>query len=180
MSQSSEDPGYEWQDQQRSKVYDCSICLSTPDNPASIGCPNGHFFCHQCITDVANSAVGPTFPCPHCRAVCSRHNIRPMPEMMQIINNEPISCTARDDNGVCGWSGCYSDFAMHQSQCGFEQVTCTECCGKVSRRSMEAHLVECGHVFISCPKCGDSGIMRKFLDEHFKHHCVEQEVYEIS
>ncbi|XP_078497864.1 E3 ubiquitin-protein ligase TRIM39-like [Lissotriton helveticus] len=52
----------------------CSICLEYFTDPVMIDC--GHNFCRSCITQSWEGRDG-NFPCPQCREISSRKNLRP-------------------------------------------------------------------------------------------------------
>ncbi|KAJ1173597.1 hypothetical protein NDU88_005427 [Pleurodeles waltl] len=60
----------------------CSICLEYFDSPVIIEC--GHNFCRSCITKCWERREK-NFPCPECRAVSFRRNIRPNRQLANVV-----------------------------------------------------------------------------------------------
>ncbi|XP_062040944.1 E3 ubiquitin-protein ligase TRIM38 [Lepus europaeus] len=66
----------------------CSICLNLMSDPTSVTC--GHSYCSQCIVDFLNNlrqsqVLQNTFPCPQCRAPCSKESLRPNKQLGNLI-----------------------------------------------------------------------------------------------
>ncbi|XP_050772130.1 E3 ubiquitin-protein ligase TRIM39-like [Gopherus flavomarginatus] len=66
----------------------CSICLEYLTEPVTIEC--GHNFCRACITQYSErrkSQSGTKFPCPECRALFQKGNLRPNRQLANIIES---------------------------------------------------------------------------------------------
>ncbi|XP_069496472.1 zinc finger protein RFP-like isoform X2 [Ambystoma mexicanum] len=60
----------------------CSICLEYYKDPVTTKC--GHNFCHSCIS-VCSQGSEAGLPCPQCREVCPRGDVRPNRQLQTIV-----------------------------------------------------------------------------------------------
>ncbi|XP_065901532.1 TNF receptor-associated factor 4-like [Dysidea avara] len=147
----------------------CKICQCPSRDPyLSVCC--GHNFCKSCL-DGAKKAVSVAHVCPLCRN-----------EMFQTVPNRQadreirslhVMCTNKERG--CEWQGELNDINNHLGNsdgCQFENVKCSNECGKMLQRQyMTSHVeTECPHRKVDCQYCHITG-EHQFIEGEHKEQC---------
>ena len=140
-------------------------CLSVIRETTSIGCPEDHIFCRQCIDHQFASNL---LKCPTCRADVGPNTINSVKSMDRLIGKLRVRCKlstncneaaeqndsqkAEADNEVqCDWKGMLSDMDSHiQEQCPLTPVVCDHCKVEKKRFEMEEHEEKCPEKTVLC------------------------------
>ena len=143
--------------------YFCVICQHPSRDPhLSVCC--GHVFCKSCIDKVKA-------PCPMCRD--ENFVTFPNKQLDREIKNLDILCTNVERG--CVWHGKLSKIDDHlgrNGDCQFEEVECTNKCGKaMQRRYYPSHVeTECPCREVNCQYCHEIG-EHQFIEGQHKEEC---------
>ena len=151
------------------ELYICIICHHPSRDPYMTGeCCQGQTICKSCLDQAMLVSNG----CPCCRSeekFCTYPNWR----FKREINNLLIYCT-NEDKG-CEWKGEVSRINIHlesSSGCEFEEVNCSNECGKIMQRQyLTSHVeTECPRRKVNCQYCHDTG-EHQFIEGQHKEEC---------
>ena len=149
--------------------YICIICHHPSRDPYMTGeCCQGQTVCKSCLdlaVDMFNS-------CPFCRSEENFHTY-PNWRFKREINNLHIYCT-NEEKG-CRWKGELHTINNHLGNndgCKFEEVYCSNECGKmIQRQYLTGHVeTECPHRQVNCQYCRDTG-EHQFIEGQHKEEC---------
>lgn len=146
----------------------CKICLAASRDPyLSVCC--GHIFCKSCI-DKTKQKKGVKV-CPVCRSLEFAAVFNK--QVDRLVKSLYVFCTNKKKG--CRWQGELYDIDNHLRSgdgCQFEDVLCTNECGKVLKRfNLPYHLdSHCPNRKISCKYCY-AKIEQKFIDGKHKDVC---------
>ena len=146
----------------------CKIChLPSRDPYLSVCC--GHLFCRSCLDYVETVAV--TDVCPVCRD--EEFVTFPNKAVDREVKSLRMHCTNKE-NG-CEWQGELNDINNHRSSidgCQFEEVKCSNWCGKlIQRQYFTSHVeTECPCREVICQYCHDTG-EHQFIEGQHKEEC---------
>ena len=144
----------------------CSVCHFPSWDPyLSVCC--GHTFCKQC----SNATRITIKCCPLCR-----DNSFPVVQNKQIdreIKSLIILCTNKKRG--CKWQGELNDISRHLGNsdgCQFEEVKCSNECGKmIQRQYLTSHVkTKCPRRKVNCQYCHDTG-EHQFIEGQHKEEC---------
>ena len=147
----------------------CKICHFPSRNPyLSVCC--GHLFCKSCLYNI-RKAPAITNACPVCRD--EEFVIFPNQAVDREIKCLRIHCTNKMMG--CEWEGELNDINNHLGNsdgCQFEEVKCSNECGKVIQRQyLTSHVeTECQRRKVNCQYCYDTGENR-FIEGQHKEEC---------
>ncbi|XP_065902979.1 TNF receptor-associated factor 4-like [Dysidea avara] len=147
--------------------YICKICIHPcQDTYLSVCC--GHNFCKSCLDKVKKSS---TSFCPICRN--EKATTFPNIQADREIRSLHVMCTNKGRG--CEWQGELNNINNHLGNsdgCQFEDVQCSNKCGKMlQRRYLPSHVeTECPSRIVKCPLCQISGGHRFIVGEH-KEQC---------
>ena len=148
----------------------CKICHLPSRNPyLSVCC--GHLFCKSCL-DNLKKAAAITNACPVCRD--EEFTTFPNKAVDREIKSLLINCTNKEKG--CKWQGELSNINNHLENsdgCQFEEVKCSNQCGKmIQRRYLAIHVeIECPCRKFNCQYCHCSG-QYQFIDGPHKEKCL--------
>ena len=176
----------------------CRICHFTSRDPhLSVCC--GHTFCSSCL---ANAKKANILICPVCRD--EEFVSVPNKQVGREIRSLHVMCTNKERG--CEWQGELNDINNHfgsSNGCQFEDVKCSNECGKMLQRQYLTshveiecpcrnvdcqychitgehqfiegeHKEQCPKVFLSCPnKCGIGSLLREDMEVHRKECPLE-------
>ena len=146
----------------------CKICHFPSRNPyLSVCC--GHLFCKSCLDNV--EAVAITDVCPVCRD--EEFVTFPNKAVDREVKSLCMHCTNKK-NG-CEWQGELNDIDHHRRSidgCQFEEVKCSNECGKaIQRQYLTSHVeTECPRREVICQYCHDTGEYQ-FMEGQHKEEC---------
>ena len=145
----------------------CQICKCPSRNPyMSLCC--GHAFCKSCL-DGQRQARSIDYVCPVCREV--EFTTVLYKALDREIKALHIYCTNKKKG--CEWQGELNNVNSHLSNgCVFEEVKCSNECGKmIERRYMTSHVeTECPRRKVNCQYCHDTG-EHQFIEGQHKEEC---------
>ena len=147
----------------------CKICQVPSRDPHLTECC-GNNFCRSCL-DQAKQATVVSTACPTCRT-----------ETFVTISNKQadrevkslrVYCTNKEKG--CEWQGELNDINNHLGNsdgCQFEEVKCSNECGKmIQRRYLTSHVeTECPRCKVNCQYCHDTG-EHQFIEGQHKEEC---------
>ena len=144
----------------------CKIChLPSKEPHLSVCC--GHTFCKSCLDGIKPCMFSEVVTCPMCRyenfsTVANKQNER-------IIKNLHVYCTNKDKG--CDWQGEVNEITGHlgnSSGCQFEEVKCSNDCGKMlQRRHLSSHVDnDCPCREVHCQYCNIAGQHQFIMGEH--------------
>ena len=147
----------------------CKICQVPSRDPHLTECC-GNNFCRSCLGQ-ARQATAVSTACPICRR-----------ETFVTINNKQadreikslhIYCTNKEKG--CEWQSELNDIDDHLGNsdgCQFEEVKCSNECGKmIQRRYLTSHVeTECPRCKVNCQYCHDTG-EHQFIEDQHKEEC---------
>ena len=144
--------------------YFCVICQHPSRDPRMSVCC-GHVFCNSCIENVKS-------PCPMCRD--ENFVTFPNKQLDREIKNLDIFCT--NISRGCMWQGKLSNIDDHlgrHGDCQFEEVKCTNDCGKrIQRWYLTAHIeTKCPRRQVTCQYCHDIGEHQHIEGKQHKEQC---------
>ena len=140
----------------------CKIChLPSRDPYLSVCC--GHVFCKSCLDNVRKAAAF-TNACPVCRD--EEFVTFPNKAVDREVKELHIYCTNKEKG--CEWQGELNYINNHLDNsdgCQFEEVKCSNECGKmIQRQYLDSHVeTECPRRKVNCQYCHDIG----------EHHLIE-------
>ena len=144
----------------------CKIChIPSRDPYLSVCC--GHLFCKSCL----DNATAITKICPMCRN--EEFYAFPNKAIEREVRALHIYCTNKEKG--CEWQGELNDISNHLGNsdgCQFEEVQCSNECGKmIERRYLTSHVeTECPHRKVSCQYCQGAG-KHQFIEGQHKEEC---------
>ena len=147
----------------------CKVChVPSRDPYLSVCC--GHVFCKSCLDNVKKAATI-TKSCPICRD--EEFITFPQKEANREIKSLHIYCTNKEKG--CEWQGELNDINNHLDNsdgCQFEEVKCSNECGKmIQRRYLTSHVeTECPRRKVNCQYCHDTG-EHQFIEGQHKEEC---------
>jgi len=147
----------------------CKICQYPSRDPyMSVCC--GHIFCKSCL-DGAKEAVSVAHVCPLCRNK-TFHTV-PNRQADREVRSLHVMCTNKERG--CEWQGELNDISNHlrnSDGCQFEDVKCSNECGKMLQRQyLTSHVkTECPGRIVECELCH---ITREcqFIEGEHKEQC---------
>ena len=147
----------------------CQIChLPSRDPYLSVCC--GHLFCKSCLDNVKESSAI-TNACPVCRD--EKFVTFPNKAVDREIKSLHIYCTNKEKG--CEWQGELNDINNHLGNsdgCQFEEVKCSNECGKmIERQYLTNHVeTECPRHKIKCQYCHLTG-EHEFIEGQHMEEC---------
>ena len=147
----------------------CKIChLPSRDPYLSVCC--GHVFCKSCLDNV-KKATTITNACPVCRD--EEFVTFPNKAVDREVKSLHIYCTNKEKG--CEWQGELNDINNHlgnSDSCQFEEVKCSNECGKmIQRQYLTSHVeTECPRRKVNCQYCHDTG-EHQFIEGQHKEEC---------
>ena len=147
----------------------CRICHLPSRNPYQSVCC-GYLFCKSCLDNV-EKAVLTSDACPVCHD--EEFVTFPNKQLDREIKGLHIYCTSKDKG--CEWQGKLSSINDHLGNsdgCLFEEVKCSNECGKmIERRYLTSHVeTECPRRKVNCQYCHDTG-EHQFIEGQHKEEC---------
>ena len=150
-------------------MFVCKICQYPSREPYLSECC-GHTFCKSCL-EAAKRVTTVTKACPICRDeefVTIRNR-----QADRAIRSLHVFCTNKEKG--CEWQGEVNDIINHLGNsdgCQFENVTCSNDCGKcLQRQYLIGHVEdECVRRKVDCQYCHITGEYQFIEDEH-KEQC---------
>ena len=150
----------------------CNICHYPSRDPYMTGhCCRGQTICKSCldnwlVTSGANR-------CPVCSEAGASNNTYPNYPIEREVKSLHIYCTNKEKG--CKWQGELNDINNHlgnSNGCQFEEVKCSNECGKmIERQYLTSHVeTECPHRAINCQYCHDTG-EHQFIEGQHKEEC---------
>ena len=147
----------------------CRIChLPSREPYLSVCC--GHLFCKSCLDNIKNTSTI-TYACPICRN--TEFVTFPNKQADREIKSLHIYCTNKEKG--CEWQGELNYINNHLGNsdgCQFEEVKCSNECGKmIERRCLISHVeTECPRRKVNCQYCHDTG-EHQFIEGQHKEEC---------
>ena len=149
--------------------YICNICHHPSRDPYLSECC-GHVFCKSCL-DNTKKVASIRNVCPVCQSeefVTFRNK-----QADREIRSFHIYCTNKEKG--CEWLGELNDINNHLGNshgCQFEEVKCSNECGKMTeRRYLTSHVeTECPRRKVNCQYCHDTG-EHQFIEGQHKEEC---------
>ena len=147
----------------------CRIChLPSREPYLSVCC--GHLFCKSCLDNIKNTSTI-TYACPICRD--TEFVTFPNKQADREIKSLHIYCTNKEKG--CEWQGELNYINNHLGNsdgCQFEEVKCSNECGKmIERRYLTSHVeTECPRRKGNCQYCHDTG-EHQFIEGRHKEEC---------
>ena len=162
--------GYEYQFVDTpSDMFVCKICQYPSREPHLSGCC-GHTFCKSCL-EAAKRPTTITKACPICRD--EEYTTMPNKQVDRAIRSLRVFCTNKEKG--CEWQGEVNDIINHlenSNGCQFEDVTCSNDCGKcLQRQYLTGHVEdECVRRKVDCQYCHITG-EHQFIEGEHKRQC---------
>ena len=147
----------------------CKICHFPSRDPyLSVCC--GHLFCKSCLDNVKKAAAI-TSACLICRD--EEFVTFPNKAVDREIKGFLVYCTNKKKG--CEWQGELNDIKIHLGNsdgCQFEEVKCSNECGKmIQRRYLTSHVeTECPCRKVNCQYCHGTG-EHQFIEGQHKEEC---------
>ena len=151
--------------------YICKICLHPCQHAYLSGCC-GHNFCKSCLRGNAQSeAKRYSTTCPFCHN--EEFTTLPNKQADREIMSLHVMCTNKEKG--CEWQGELNNINNHLGNsdgCQFEDVKCSNECGKMlQRRYLTSHVeTECPCRKVDCLYCHITG-ERQFIEGVHKEQC---------
>ena len=156
--------------------YVCKICLHPCHDAYLSGCC-GHNFCKSCLdrfrltASLAQQRRNAAVTCPFCRNV--EFTTLPNKQADREIRSFHVMCSNMAKG--CEWQGELNDITNHLGNsdgCQFEDVKCSNECGKMlQRRYLTSHVeTECPHRKVDCQFCHIAG-EHQFIEGEHKEQC---------
>ena len=149
--------------------YLCKICHVPSRDPYLTECC-GTILCKSCL-DRAKQATTVSTACPSCR----KENFATMinKHLDREIRSLHIYCTNKEKG--CEWQSELNDINNHLGNsdgCQFEEVKCSNECGKmIQRQYLTSHVeTECPRRKVNCQYCHDTG-EHQFIEGQHKEEC---------
>ena len=132
-------------------------------------CCEGQTICKSCLDQWQITAGN--MKCPVCRA--EEGGFSQNYHMKREIKSLHIYCTNKEKG--CEWQGELNDINNHLGNsdgCRFEEVKCSNECGKmIQRRYLTSHVeTECPRCKVNCQYCHDTG-KHQFIEGQHKEEC---------
>ena len=149
----------------------CNIChLPSRDAYMTGQCCQGLTICKSCLNQWQTTA-GNAVRCPVCRK--EEGGFHPNYPIVREVKSLHIYCTNKEKG--CEWQGELNDINNHLGNsdgCLFEEVKCSNECGKmIQRRYLTSHVeTECPHRKVNCQYCHDTG-EHQFIEGQHKEEC---------
>ncbi|XP_065902755.1 TNF receptor-associated factor 5-like [Dysidea avara] len=146
----------------------CNICqFPCRDSHLSVCC--GQMFCKSCLDGSRKATI--TNACSFCQE--KEFITFPNKQADREIKSLHVMCTNKERG--CEWQGKLNDINNHLGNndgCQFEDVKCSNECGKVlQRQHLTSHVeTECPHCKISCQYCHITG-EHQFIEGEHKEQC---------
>ena len=149
--------------------YVCNICHLPSRDPYLTTCC-GHVFCKSCLDNIKKAATV-TNACPICRD--EEFVTFPNKQLDREVKSLHVMCTNKDRG--CDWHGELNDIKNHLGNsdgCQFEDVKCSNECGKMlQRRYLTSHVeTMCVSRKVDCQYCHITGEHQFIVGEH-KEQC---------
>ena len=149
----------------------CNIChLPSRDAYMTGQCCQGLTICKSCL-DQWQTTAGYAARCPVC---CNEEGeFHPNYPIVREVRRLHIYCTNKEEG--CEWQGELNDINNHLGNndgCQFEEVKCSNECGKmIQRRYLTSHVeTECPRRKVNCQYCHDTG-EHQFIEGQHKEEC---------
>ena len=144
----------------------CKICIHPCRDPYLSGCC-GHNFCKLCL----DNAKAATKTCPFCRN--KEFSTFPNRQADREIRSLHVMCTNKERG--CEWQGelnYINNHLVNSDGCQFEDVKCSNGCGKMlQRRYLTSHVeTECLCRKVDCSYCHITG-EHQFIEGEHKEQC---------
>ena len=144
----------------------CKLCIHPCRNPyLSVCC--GHNFCKSCLDSIRRAISN----CP----ICRNEEFTTFPNKLsdREIRNLHVMCTNKERG--CEWQGELNDLNNHLGNsdgCQFEDVLCSNECGKMLQRQyLTSHVeTECPCRKVDCQHCHITG-GNQFIEGEHKEQC---------
>ena len=149
--------------------FTCQICHLPSRVPyLSVCC--GHLFCKSCLDNIKNTSAI-TYACPICRD--TEFVTFPNKQAEREIKGLHVYCTNKEKG--CEWQGELNHINNHLGNsdgCQFEEVKCSNECGKmIERRYLTSHVeTKCPCRKVNCQYCHDTG-EHQFIEGQHKEEC---------
>ncbi|XP_065900596.1 uncharacterized protein [Dysidea avara] len=148
----------------------CNICYLPSRDPYLTTCC-GHVFCKSCLDYVQSPVTVSKGVCPVCREKEFVAYINK--QLDREIRNLHVTCTNTERG--CEWQGELNDIYNHLGNsdgCQFEDVKCSNECGKMLQRQyLTSHVeTECAHRKVDCQYCHITG-EHQFIEGEHKEQC---------
>ncbi|XP_065888405.1 TNF receptor-associated factor 4-like [Dysidea avara] len=150
-------------------MFVCKICQYPSREPHLSACC-GHTFCKSCL-ETAKKSTTISKACPICRdeEFITFHN----KQADRAIRSLHVFCTNKEKG--CEWQGEVNDIINHLGNsdgCQFEDVTCSNDCGKcLQRQYLTGHVEdECVRRKVNCQYCHITG-EHQFIEGEHKDQC---------
>ena len=150
-------------------MFVCKICQYPSREPHLSACC-GHTFCRSCL-ETAKRSTTISKACPICRdeEFITFHN----KQADRAIRSLHVFCTNKEKG--CEWQGEVNDIINHLGNsdgCQFEDVTCSNDCGKcLQRQYVTGHVEnECVRRKVDCQYCRITG-EHQFIEGEHKEQC---------
>ena len=146
----------------------CNIChLPSRDAYMTGQCCQGLTICKSCL-DQWQITAGNAPRCPVCRN--EEGGFHPNYPIVREVKSLHIYCTNKEKG--CEWQGELNDINNHlgnSNGCQFEEVKCSNECGKmIQRQYLTSHVeTECPHRKVNCQYCHDE----VFIEGQHKEEC---------
>ncbi|XP_065902702.1 TNF receptor-associated factor 4-like [Dysidea avara] len=143
--------------------YICKICIHPCQDAYICGCC-GHNFCKSCLNNASST-------CP----VCQNEELTTFPNAQADQEIEGFYAMCINKEVGCEWQGELTDITNHlenSNGCQFEEVKCSNECGKMlQRQHLISHVeTECLHRKVDCRYCHIIGEHQYIEGEH-KEQC---------
>ena len=148
----------------------CNICHHPSRNAYMTGeCCEGQTICKSCLDQWQITAGNRK--CPVCRK--EEGSFGKNYPIQREIKSLHIYCTNKEKG--CEWQGELNDFSNHLGNsdgCQFEEVKCSNECGKtIQRQYLTSHVeTECPRRKVNCQYCHDTG-EHQFIEGQHKEEC---------
>ena len=147
----------------------CKLCLFPSRVPYLSACC-GHLFCKYCLHYMKNTSAI-IYGCPICRD--TEFVTLPNKQAEREIKSLRVYCTNKEKG--CEWQGELNDIDNHlrnSDGCQFEEVKCSNECGKmIERQYLTSHVeTECPRRKVNCQYCHDTG-EHQFIEGQHKEEC---------
>jgi len=141
----------------------CNICQCPSREPYLSGCC-GHTFCKSCLGQATNA-------CPICHS--TEFASVPNKQVERAIGNLLVFCNNKEEG--CEWQGEVNDISNHlehSNGCQFQEVMCSNDCGKcLQRQYLTSHAEdECVRRKVDCQYCHITG-EHQFIEGEHKGQC---------
>ncbi|XP_065887553.1 TNF receptor-associated factor 3-like isoform X2 [Dysidea avara] len=150
-------------------MFVCKICQYPSREPHLSACC-GHTFCNSCL-EAAKRSTTISKACPICRD--EEFSTMPHKQADQAIRSLHVFCTNKEKG--CEWQGEVNDIINHLGNidsCQFEDVTCSNDCGKcLQQQYLTGHVEdECVRCKVDCQYCHITG-EHQFIEGEHKKQC---------